>query len=288
MAGIVSNPTFNKEGQSTLTSLQFPSNIGSFPTYMQYTAYAFKPSEKGAAKETAFGNVGTVEEELAKIYLPALKSSISETQNWENESANNLMANVATAWKNGKGGFVDTTTAMVSAAASAATVQTKMGLANTLGTGSGFAVMEQQALKYTGPEQRELTCTYTFVPRSKEETQTIANIIRTFRYHSAPALSSIKSEALGDKMKDVEGGVRTYKFPSLFKISWLDNDAADIEWLPKYETCYCTSVAVEYGDDQFTTFHESKGAPTTYSLTLTFKELDYPTKGRIKMTGLGG
>ena len=272
-------------GKVSKKDLRFPNNIDKFPTYMQYTAYAFKPSTKGAAKDTAFGNVGTVQEELAKIYLPALKSSISENQGWENESANNLMANVATAWKNGSG-FVETTKAMASAATSAATVDTKIGLANTLGTGSGFAVMEQQALKYTGPEQRELTCTYSFVPRSKEENQSIADIIRTFRYHSAPALSSIGTE-VGVKA-DIEGGVRTYKFPSLFKISWLDNDATDIEWLPKYETCYCTSVAVEYGDDQFTTFHESKGAPTTYSLTLTFKELDYPTKGRIKMTGLGG
>jgi hypothetical protein len=267
--------------------LRFPSNIAEFPTFMQYTAYAFKPSKEGASKETAFGNVGTHKEELAKIYLPALKSSISETQGWDKESANNLMANVATAWKNSEGAW-DTTKNIASATASAATAETKMNLANAVGTGSGFAVMEQQALKYTGPEQRELTCTYTFVPRSKEETQSIADIIRTFRYHSAPALSSIGSEV--DIDMDVERGVRTYKFPSLFKISWLTggDEAVDIEWLPKYETCYCTSVAVEYGDDQFTTFHESKGAPTTYSLTLTFKELDYPTKGKIKMTGLGG
>jgi hypothetical protein len=282
---------------SSNTNLRFPLNIESFPTYMQYTAYEFTPTGTMATKNTAFGNVGAVENVLATIYLPALKSDVSEGQGWGTDSANSIAAGAATAgltaFKEANGGVAGVAAAGLAGAgaatkASSATLVT--GAAGLVSSGRGFGVMEQQSLKYEGPEIRGLTCTYNFVPRSHNEVLAISDIIGTFRYHSAPGQSNIgTATGVGlDAVGDFNTGVRSYKFPSLFKIRWLDQDAEDNVWLPKYNTCYCESVAVEYGDEKFTTFHQSSGAPTTYTLTLTFKELDYVTKQRIEEEGFGG
>jgi hypothetical protein len=264
---------------------------------MEYTAYEFVPTGGGqtSSKDTAFGNVGTVNKLLATIYLPALKSSVTETQGWGVEGAQNEAAAAAgkllegmaegkgalgTAWGSLKGGAKG-----VLAGGGVAASKKALAAAGVASTGFGFGVMEQQALKYDGPEQRSLSCTYTFIPRSGDETKIVNDIIKSFRYYSAPTKSNIASAlqtgGMGDKLSS---GSRSYKFPSLFKIRWVTGgeEAIDIEWLPKFDTCYCDSVAVEYGDEKFTTFHGTGGAPTTYTLTLSFKELEYPTKGRIE------
>jgi hypothetical protein len=240
--------------------------------------------------DTAFGNVGAVEETLITIYLPSVKSSITENQGWDTESANNAAA-ASLAGMAQEGDWFDKAGASISNA-----IGSGLGKVNQMAAGAasrsgqGYGVMEQQALKYNGPEQRGLTCTYNFVPRSRDETKVVHEIIKKFRFHAAPKrgnLTDLSGDGTLAKMVSSDVGVRTYKFPSLFKIRWLNNGGGDNEWLPKYNTCYCESVAVEYGDEKFTTFNNTSndahwsGAPTTYTLTLTFKELDYPTKERI-------
>jgi hypothetical protein len=203
---------------------------------------------------------------LISIYLPSVKSSITEGQGWGTESANNAASALAAGLKEGQGfggKIADTASNLVNVVGG-----TAAKALNEMGSIQGVGVVEQQALKYDGPEIRTFTCTYTFVPRSWNESNTINDIIKQFRWHSAPENTS------------KGGGTRTYKFPSLFKIRWLDNSGNDNEWLPQFETCYCKSVAVEYGDENLTTFY-GEGTPTTYTLTLNFEELDYPTKQTI-------
>jgi hypothetical protein len=272
-------------------SVKFPSNIASFPTFMQYTAYEFTPTGTMATTDSAFGNVGAVQNVLATIYLPALKSDVSEGQGWGTDPANSVGAAAATAglsaFKGANGGLAGVGAAAkagAGAAAKATAATFVTGASGLVSSGRGFGVMEQQALKYEGPEIRSLTCTYTLVPRSEDEMRTIQKIINTFRYHSAPSRSDIASATGVGLSDDFNTGVRSYKFPSLFKIKWLSG-VEENKWLPKYNTCYCKSVAVEYGDEKFTTFHASAGAPTTYTLTLTFEELDYVTKQTIKVGG---
>jgi hypothetical protein len=274
--------------------LFFPSNIQKFPTFMEYTAYSFVT--KGgqiSSTDSAFGNVGAVEKALSTIYLPSLKSSVTETQSWGMEGAQNEAAAGAgeiLAGMKGKSGAGKLLGGGIGAlkgtfaAGGKAMDKKAMAAAAIVATGQGFGVMEQQALKYDGPEQRTLSCTYTFIPRSGDETNAVHDIIKAFRYYSAPTKSNIGSAINMDIGDSLSSGSRSYKFPSLFKIRWVTggDEVADVEWLPKFDTCYCDSVAVEYGDEKFTTFHGTSGAPTTYTLTLSFKELEYPTKGRIK------
>jgi hypothetical protein len=279
------------KGSNTPTpDLRFPSNIDSFPTYMQYTAYEYIgtggiATDTSQGTGTAFGNVGAVEKELIKIYLPALKSDINENQSWESVSSNDALTAAVTAFsESDSGNIIGKGMDAAGAGVNAMMSSMKIGAANLKASGTGFGVMEQQALKYNGPEQRGLTCTYNFVPRSRDETDLVDKIIKKFRFHAAPKrgnLTDLSGDGTLAKMVSNDVGVRTYKFPSLFKIRWLDNKGNDNKWLPKYNTCYCESVAVEYGDEKFTTFDSTSGAPTTYTLTLTFKELDYPTKDRI-------
>lgn len=247
--------------------LRFPLNIQDYPTYMEYTAHAFVPGFKDGKE--VFGGGAANEVILATIYLPAIKSDMTEKQNWEWQNINDSMKNISGAFQSSEG-FMETGKNVLSAGGSSMISSKKIAALNIMGNRMGTNVIEGQALQYKEPDTRNFSVSYTFVPRDEQESVAIRDIIKTFREHAAPI--------------DGETGahIRTYKFPSLFKIKWLDGNAEDNKWLPQYTTCYCDTVTVGYGDDQFTTFNGTGGAPTTYTLSLSFSELEYPTRQRVK------
>lgn len=262
------------DNKNSTPLLRFPADIDMHPTYMEY--HIFKFSTKSTSG-SAFGNVGAVEVPLLKIYLSSIKSEITEGQKWEEIQANNAANQAALGLANdGPLAALGNTIKSGIATVGQKTAQTLKG-DNTVGT----AIVEKMSLKYDGPEQRSFTTTHTMVPRSPEEMNEIHNIIKMFRMHSAPSLDG---QASG-----LTSGSRSYVFPSLFKIKWVEggtgSDGNDNAWLPVHEVCYCNSVVASYGDDRMTSFYESGGAPTTYTITLSFKELDYPTRQSIEKGG---
>lgn len=263
--------------------LRFPDNIDTEATYMEFRAYQYLPKgdvHPGYTHSTAFSNVGISETLLNSIYLPSCETSTSEKQNWDSTSGASMIGRIAGALINneGMGAKVE---GVGKAVATSVVQQGAVAAGSVAGAAKGYGVVEQTALKYTGPEQRSFTCTYTLIPRNKEQTTAIHEIVKAFRYHSAPHKSTELEEYVKEKIGTAEIGVRTYKYPSLFRIRWLTNGAKENKYTPKYDQCYCTNVDVKYGDGNFTTFYNSGGAPVTYTITMSFTELEFPSKKRI-------
>ena len=94
----------------------------------------------------------------------------------------------------------------------------------------------------------------------EEDSYTIQQILKNFKYHSSPGVSSENHRLL---------------YPSQFRMKfyrWVNNRAIENEWLPKIEPCVLTSVEVNYAASDGWAVHHN-GAPADIDLTLSFKEL---------------
>lgn len=117
---------------------------------------------------------------------------------------------------------------------------------------------------FKGAQFRKHTFSYTFMPKNKAESDNIANIIQTFRYHQAPELSS---------------GSLYLIHPSEFTIQIYFNGEENT-YFPKMATCVLMDVDVTYGGtDKFSSFNN--GAPTEITMNLTFMETSLLTKDSI-------
>ena len=111
---------------------------------------------------------------------------------------------------------------------------------------------------------RKFQYSYKFMPKSEKESQTVKDIIKTFKLHMHPEI--------------VPSGLY-YIYPSDFDIVYYYKGTENT-WLNKVSTCALTDMQVDYGNSQtFSTFGD--GAPTEITLTLTFTELETLSKERI-------
>ena len=103
---------------------------------------------------------------------------------------------------------------------------------------------------------------YKFSPKSEKEAENVLNIIRMFRHHMLP------------EFLDKAGYL--YIYPSEFEIRYY-RGTDENEHLEKHFNAVLTSMNINYSPNgSFTTF--ANGMPTQINLTLTFRELNVPTK----------
>ena len=112
---------------------------------------------------------------------------------------------------------------------------------------------------------RQFAFSYKFVPRNSTELETVMNIIQQFKYHMHPE-------------KD---GNLFLRYPSEFEIEY-HYKAKENPYLSKVSTCALTDVKVTYGgQDAFTSFIDTDGAPSEIQMDLAFQELETLTNNRI-------
>ena len=116
---------------------------------------------------------------------------------------------------------------------------------------------------FEGINYRTFNFSYTFLPKSKAETNKVRNIIDLFKFHMHPELST--------------NGL-FYVYPSEFEMQYYFRGQQN-EFLHKMSTCVLTDMSVDYGDGYFSSFDD--GAPTEIKMSLTFKEVELLTKERI-------
>jgi hypothetical protein len=116
-------------------------------------------------------------------------------------------------------------------------------------------------------DYRTFQFSYRFFPKNDSETQKIQKIIKTFKEHMHPELTS-------DKM--------FYVYPSEFDIQYFYKDSPN-DYLHKFARCALTDMSVEYGGDQFVTFQD--GSPVEISMSLTFQELEQMTSEGVQKNG---
>jgi hypothetical protein len=120
---------------------------------------------------------------------------------------------------------------------------------------------------FEGIDYRKFNFKYKFMPKDASETQSVYNIINTFKEHMHPELSA---------------GGYFYVYPSEFKIAYYYNNKEN-GYINRIADCALTDMTVDYGGEQFSSFDD--GSPTEINLSLSFRELELLTKETIRKQG---
>lgn len=136
------------------------------------------------------------------------------------------------------------------------------------------AVNPQVELLYSHPELRTFQFAFDFYPQSIAEAQTIDEIIRLFKYHSAP---EIQANSAG----------RYFTPPGSFDIEFMYNGIPNKN-IAKISTCIIDSIQVNYAPNGFSamevnpgdanTNKKGDGMPSHINLVMTFREMEIITK----------
>ena len=113
---------------------------------------------------------------------------------------------------------------------------------------------------FKGVSIREFSFTFKFIPKSKEESKVVGDIIKRFRIAAYP--ESINA-----------GGIDYgFKFPDLFDIAikYKTADGKDVTVGQKFQKCFLKGISTTYNPSTMT-FHKD-GAPAEIDLTLNFVE----------------
>lgn len=140
-------------------------------------------------------------------------------------------------------------------------------LADVLSKVSGVAANPKKELLFKNMDFRTFAFTYDFHSRSPSETQSIHEIIKTFKYHMHPEFKTGTANFL-------------YIYPSEFEISYFLGSKQN-EYIHKHTSCVLVDMDIKYTPHGQFVSH-TDGSPVTIRVVLTFKELAILTKEKIE------
>jgi len=135
----------------------------------------------------------------------------------------------------------------------------------------GFIKAPRMELAFKGIGKRSFSYDFKMIPKSRDEADTVREIVKTFRANMLPEF-----------LKGTDRSARFFKMPNTFDISYMYNGGQN-QYLHQISTCVCKSVAVTYGGDRYKTFdaNETGAPPVETSIALQFEELEIITKERV-------
>ena len=130
----------------------------------------------------------------------------------------------------------------------------------------GIAVNPRAEQFYSAPNFRTFTYEFDFFPRNEEEGNAVQQIIKIFKYNSAPGLGG--------------GYGSLFTIPNYFRISYMFNGKQN-QYIHGIAAAYCNAVNVDYTpDNAVSTF--GNGMPTHIKMSLEFTEDRMLTKRDIE------
>ena len=140
------------------------------------------------------------------------------------------------------------------------------GITDVLLFSAGYAQNPQIELLFKSIQNREYLFDFKFTPRNKAEADAIVEIIKAFKFYSAP---EIPQNANG----------RYFIPPSEFDIEFMIGSYRNAK-LPRITTCVLQGIDVNYGSaGQWTAFQD--GMPVEIAMQLRFKEVEVMHKKLI-------
>ena len=126
---------------------------------------------------------------------------------------------------------------------------------------TGYAVNPQVEVLYVSPKLRAFQFDFTFAPKSSQEAKNVIDIIGALKFHSAP---------------EILGGYsgRYFVPPATFDIGFSNKNIGRIS------SCALDRLNVDYAPNGYITFKD--GMPVYIRLQLSFKELEFITKEKVK------
>lgn len=278
--------------------LRYPkASIGKNDDFLQIKVIEYKPpglSGQGGAIKFALGTTeqalqGSLQNPKSVILLPMPQSvADSNSANWGESQVNALMAAGLQAGTNTinsgdfLGGAMSAGSAIFNEFQGAFTQGTGQKAASTV-----FSKLALQALTGQSPEANPLISretgavvnqnvemlfqgvnirpgfqfSFDLIPRSKEESEEIKTIIRTFKQEMTPRRGTTGAQ----------GGGFFVKSPNVFQIEYRTGSGPH-PFLNKFKPCALTNMSVNYaGSGQYATFTDA--TPVHMQLTLQFQEL---------------
>jgi hypothetical protein len=149
---------------------------------------------------------------------------------------------------------------------------TNLSLADALSRQTRLMINPHLEVIFEGIGFRQFQFSFRFTPESESEAENVDNIIRAFKFYSAPEI-----------LKGTAG--RFWIYPAEFDIQYYSNGVEN-EFLNKISTCALVDMNVNYtASGQWSAFRPHATIPGSPSvctdITLTFKELELMTKSRI-------
>lgn len=142
----------------------------------------------------------------------------------------------------------------------------QLGINQVTSRGSGQVFNQNTEFLFNGVQIRPaFQFTFDLTPRSKEESNAIKRIIRTFKYHMAPKASAAGSSGEGARSS------LFVKSPDVFQLQY-KMGKNNHPFLHKFKLCALTQMSVDYtGSGQHSTYAD--GTPVHMKLSLQFQEL---------------
>lgn len=134
----------------------------------------------------------------------------------------------------------------------------------------GYAINPQFEVVFSQMDFRKFQFDFTFTPKSPEEAQTIRDIIKLFRMHSAPEIHG-GSSGVGGRYFDV---------PSVFQIEYKHMEETNSN-LHKFAPAVLETIIVDYAPEVGWVTYDD-GMPVKTRMTLQFKEMKILTRSSIE------
>jgi len=136
-----------------------------------------------------------------------------------------------------------------------------------LSKSTGTALNPFKEVVFEAVDFRSFAFKYKFLPKSKQESDEIKQIIDLFKFHMHPEISQ---------------GKMFFIYPSEFQITYYYGGKRN-EYFHQFRPCVLESMEVTYGGEQFSSFND--GHPTEVNLSLTFRETEIITRNMIGDNG---
>ena len=128
----------------------------------------------------------------------------------------------------------------------------------------GATINPRMEMLFKGVSFREYSFEFTFRPKDELEHNNVIEIIKSFRKHAYPELSS---------------GGRFYIFPSEFMITYKFKDD-DNMFMNKIKKCVITKIDTNYAEEAWRVLPD--GRPAALTLSMTFKETQQVTRQDVE------
>jgi hypothetical protein len=140
----------------------------------------------------------------------------------------------------------------------------------------GIAPNPNQTMIFQGPQLRSFTFSWTFNPRTKDESKRYQRIINKIRARSLPTFAAGNASAI-------------LKYPSIVQMNFYPWDSMgpsdntyygwSTDSIIKMKTCVISNVIANYAPGNIPAFFEGTRLPTVIQLTITLKETEYMLGG---------
>ena len=132
----------------------------------------------------------------------------------------------------------------------------------------GKIITPRMEMMFAGIGRRSFSYDFTFIPKSKQESDRVEEIIKMFKVH-------MHSNFVG-------GNVREMEIPDYFNIRYMYRGNEN-EHLNKISPCVLNNLDVNYGSDRYVSYDD--GAPQTTKISLSFTEMEIITRDKIEKDG---